>query len=76
MQTGSSDSHWLEIWKATFVPLWDRMEGRWLWPQGAISKNPVVKDISFHVPPPGRLYCVKIKIMKILAIENLTLGHL
>ncbi len=25
------DSHWLEIWKTTYVPLWDRMEGAWLW---------------------------------------------
>ncbi len=29
------DSHWLEIWKNTFVPLWDRMEGAWLWTQRA-----------------------------------------
>jgi hypothetical protein len=28
------DSRWLEIWKTTtYVPLWDRMEGAWLWTQ-------------------------------------------
>jgi hypothetical protein len=25
------DSHWLEIWSNHFVPLWNRMEGVWLW---------------------------------------------
>ncbi len=26
------DSHWLEIWRKTLMsPLWDRMEGAWLW---------------------------------------------
>jgi hypothetical protein len=23
-------SHWLEIWKNHYLPLWDRMEGAWL----------------------------------------------
>ncbi len=28
------DSHWLEIWSNHFfIPLWDRMEGAWLWTQ-------------------------------------------
>jgi hypothetical protein len=25
--------HWLEIWKTSFIPLWDRMEWTWLWTQ-------------------------------------------
>jgi hypothetical protein len=25
------DSHWLEIWSNHIFPLWDRMEGAWLW---------------------------------------------
>jgi hypothetical protein len=25
------DSHWLESGQTVFVPLWDRMEGAWLW---------------------------------------------
>ncbi len=31
------DSHWLEIWSNTFIPLWDRMEGAWLW---TLESNP------------------------------------
>ncbi len=27
------DSHWLED-QTTYVPLWNRMEGVWLWTQG------------------------------------------
>ncbi len=25
------DSHWLEIWKNHYVPLWGRIEGVWMW---------------------------------------------
>ncbi len=27
------DSYWLEIWKKKniYLPLWDRMEGAWIW---------------------------------------------
>ncbi len=27
------DSHWLEIWSNLLFPLWDQMEGAWLWTQ-------------------------------------------
>ncbi len=32
------DSHWLEIWSNHFCPIWNRMEGAWLWTQG-FSRN-------------------------------------
>jgi hypothetical protein len=32
------DSLWLEIWSNHFCPLWNRMEGAWLWTQG-FSRN-------------------------------------
>ncbi len=27
------DSHWLEIWKYMYFPLWSRRDGEWLWTQ-------------------------------------------
>ncbi len=33
------NSHWLESGQTTFVPLWDRMEGVWLWTQEVKTIN-------------------------------------
>jgi hypothetical protein len=33
------DSHWQEIWKATYVPLWDRTQEAWLWTQISSAEN-------------------------------------
>ncbi len=41
------DSHWLEIWKNNYVPLWDRMEGAWLWTKMQGDKNWILpKEIN------------------------------
>jgi hypothetical protein len=40
------DSHWLEIWKSTYVPLWDRMEGAWLLTQCFSVPNNRFPDIQ------------------------------
>ncbi len=36
------DSHRLEIWKTTYIPLWDRMEGTWLWTQHRVANPRVI----------------------------------
>ncbi len=54
MQTGSSGT--LIGWKSgqtTFVPLWDRMEGAWLWTPGEIRQNTnSLMSLALLGPPP------------------------
>ncbi len=33
------DSHWLEIWKNHYVPLWDRIQKAWLWTQAFVESR-------------------------------------
>ncbi len=50
MQTGSLGT--LIGWKSgqtTFVPLWDRMEGAWLWTLYSIPVQELVTCVNFYV---------------------------
>ncbi len=49
MQTGSSET--LIGWKSgktTFVPLWDRIEGAWVWTQEYCGFNEKVAKLPFQ----------------------------
>jgi hypothetical protein len=56
MQTGSSETFigW-KSGKTTYVPLWDRMEGAWLWTQ--LRRGCVVSIPGRICPPVLKSYC-------------------
>ncbi len=61
MQTGSSGT--LIGWKSghtTYVPLWDRMEGAWLWTLGTVGNDKKCKPffIIYQFLPPSKMFTI------------------
>jgi hypothetical protein len=78
MQTGSSETLiGRKSGKTTYVPLWDRMEGAWLWTQGK-GKEWLLAPVLFWTPAILLLENIasSVKITKIMLLGSFTSTHM